>query len=408
MKLSNRVIGGLVSLILLVSSCENIGPSEPDASATLAMPIEGLSAAQMNDHIRGDEDFAHAFLPEEGLGPIFVSNSCESCHVGDGKGHPLTTLTRFAQVTGNTIDHLVEQGGPQLQHRAIAGYQAEAIPSDANVTAKFVAPAVAGLGYLEEVEDADLIALEDPNDLDGDGISGRLSYVPDPGFLELSGKISDGNGNYIGRYGKKATAIDLRHQVSNAYVNDMGITSDYIINDLSNSVVGVGTGDAVADPEVSAATVNAVVFYMLTLKAPNRRDETSADVINGEEIFKNIGCNSCHLETMKTGASFVSALDHVTFHPYTDLLLHDVGDALDDGYTEGTAASSEWRTPPLWGLGLSKDAQGGAYFLMHDGRATSLEQAIELHGGEALKAQQAYGVLSEEQKSQLIKFLESL
>ena len=125
-------------------------------------------------------------------------------------------------------------------------------------------------------------------------------------------------------------------------------------------------------------------------------------------MFTQVGCESCHKQTLKTEFSSVAALSNKTFHPYTDLLLHDMGPDLDDGYTEGNAKTSEWRTPPLWGLGLSPNSQGGQYFLLHDGRAKSIEEAIQLHGGEAQQSKERFQQLSVQDKNNLIKFLKSL
>ena len=150
------------------------------------------------------------------------------------------------------------------------------------------------------------------------------------------------------------------------------------------------------------------VFYMRTLKAPPRRDENDPDVIAGENVFNQIGCNSCHISTFTTSQSDISALSNQAFHPYSDFLLHDMGQLLDDNYPEGSANGFEWRTPPLWGIGLAKDSQGGQVFLLHDGRANSFEDAISFHGGEANSRRAAFNALSQLEKSQLIKFLESL
>ena len=128
----------------------------------------------------------------------------------------------------------------------------------------------------------------------------------------------------------------------------------------------------------------------------------------GKMLFEQINCSGCHKPTLKTSTSSISVLSNKEFHPYTDLLLHDMGDALDDGYTEGSAETYEWRTPPLWGLGLSPNSQGGEYFLMHDGRAKSIEEAILLHGGEATASKNAYEALSSTEKDNLLEFLKSL
>ena len=162
------------------------------------------------------------------------------------------------------------------------------------------------------------------------------------------------------------------------------------------------------DPEVSNVVVQDVVFYLKTLKAPIQRNADDADVIAGKQLFISIGCDKCHRSELKTGSSPINVLSNITFHPYTDLLLHDLGPALDDKYTEGSAETYEWKTPALWGLGLSKDSQGGSYYLMHDGRARSINEAINLHGGEALQVRTNYENLTDAERKQLLKFLESL
>jgi CxxC motif-containing protein (DUF1111 family) len=246
------------------------------------------------------------------------------------------------------------------------------------------------------------------NDVDGDGISGRVNYVVAPDFFSPMAQHQSSNGKFIGRFGKKAAAIDLLHQTVNAYNQDMGITSDYMLNEPAINGLTFPYFDPVPDPEVPLTTINNVVFYLKTLKAPIQRNQSDADVIAGKQLFLNIKCASCHIPQWTTLQSTIPALSNKTFYPYTDLLLHDMGPGLDDGYTEGTAITAEWRTPPLWGLGLSVNSQGGSYFLMHDGRANSIQQAIELHGGEAAHAKNLFVNLSQTDKLKLIKFLESL
>lgn len=405
--LSIRTLTVVVIIVIAATACQKLLPPAPEDNELLDGPIEGLTNEQRAIFLQGDIAFNDkVFTPETGLGPIFVATSCGSCHAGDGRGHPFTTLTRFGQFdsTGNMFANV---GGPQLQNRAIPGHTPETLPVGASY-ANFTPPANTGLGYLEAVTDAYLIALQDPFDTNGDGITGVVNWVVMPSFLNPDPNAITLGGKYIGRFGRKAAAINLLNQTVNAYVQDMGITSEYYPFDLFHFNNGVFGTDGCADPEVPAADVNAVVFYLQTLKAPIRRNTSDADVLAGENIFSAINCSGCHLPTMQTGPSQISVLANQTFHPYTDLLLHDMGSGLDDGYTEGNALTSEWRTPPLWGLGLSPDSQGGSYFLMHDGRAHSIEDAILLHGGEAQNSKNAYTGLSQSEKDQLIKFLESL
>lgn len=378
--------------------CNKIMPAGPEESEVLDGPIEGLSQQELNRFIKGDEAFGEVFTAQTGLGPVFVANQCASCHPGDGKGSPFVQFTRFGQ-SDTSGNQFLNFGGPQLQHKAIPGYSPEQIPVGAPSTI-LIAPAVTGLGYLDAVEDAFLIALSDPNDLDGDGISGRPHYNSIPSYVALRPNSVPNSGNYICRFGKKGAAYDLLHQTAGAYNQDMGITSLFEPIDPYSGLE--------VDPEVSTETVHDVVFYLKTLKAPIQRDVDDQDVIAGKNLFNQISCTKCHTPVMQTGYSPIDVLSYKEFYPYTDLLLHDMGTELDDGYTEGLALTSEWKTPPLWGLGLSKYAQGGVYYLMHDGRAFSIEQAIQLHGGEGANSRSQYNQLTESEKTQLIRFLESL
>ena len=337
-------------------------------------------------------------MPETGLGPLFVANACGSCHPGDGKGHPFTTLTRFGQIddTGNQYNDL---GGPQLQNRAIPGFKPEQLPAGVGFS-KLTPPASTGLGFIDAVSDEDILAWADPDDTDGDGISGVPNLVSMKDYLFARPGTVEINGRYIGRFGKKGAAYDLHQQTAQAYNEDIGISSTYEPFDTH-------TGLAI-DPEISDQTILDVVFYLKTLKAPIPRGASQNDIIAGKRLFNEIGCATCHRPEMKTGSSPINALSNKTFYPYTDLLLHDMGPGLDDGYTEGSAKTFEWRTPALWGLGLSKFSQGGGYFLLHDGRARSIEEAIVLHGGEAQESRERYQALSDTEKRNLIRFLESL
>ena len=400
---------GLLMMSLLFSGCSEFLTQPVEENEILDGHIKGLSNSQIQVFLAGDAAFSEVFTPETGLGPFFVTSSCNTCHPGDGKGHPSNNLTRFGRMEGGNFDHLLLKGGPQLQHRALPGLASEVIPVEANGITEFIAPAVTGLGFLESVTDADILAMADPNDIDGDGISGVPNYQVPPAYFEPTPHhMPDGQGRYIGRFGKKAGAINLLLQTVGAYNQDMGITSEFESVDPVNYEVSDMNVDGIENPEVSASVINQVVFYLQTLKAPLRRNADNPTVLQGEQIFINIGCESCHRSSMTTGDHVVDALSNKTFQPYTDLLMHDMGSLLDDNYTEGTALTTEWKTPALWGLGLTPDAQGGRYFLMHDGRAHSIEDAILLHGGEAQGAANRFEQLSSNEQESLISFLESL
>lgn len=384
---------------LAIFSCERISPKALEEDQILDGPVDGLTSDQKIRFLAGDAAFnREIFTSETGLGSVFVATSCGGCHAGDGKGTPFTTLTRFGQTdeTGNKFLHL---GGPQLQNRALPGFTPETIPAGATFS-KFTPPANTGLGFIELVSDEDILAMADPDDKDGDGISGVPNYGTLPSFVAPYQHSIPKNGKYIHRFGKKAATYNLLHQTVNAYSQDIGISSSFLPFDVYQ-------GHQI-DPEISNLTIQNVVFYLETLKAPIQRNQTDPNVQQGKQTFIDIGCQNCHKENLKTGTSPVSALSNKTFHPFTDLLLHDMGSGLDDGYTEGSAKTAEWRTPPLWGLGLSPNSQGGKYYLMHDGRAHSIRQAIQMHGGEGQVSSTKFDKLSETDKNKLITFLESL
>lgn len=399
MNQKTRAIVIVCLLILAGIGCQKLLPQTPDDDSILDGPVAGLTNEQNAIFLRGDIAFNdEVFTSQSGLGPLFVATSCGTCHAGDGKGHPFTTLTRFGQVDTFGNQYL-GRGGPQLQNRAVPGFIPEEIPAGIPFS-KFTPPANTGLGFLEAISDATLLALSDPNDANGDGISGRPNWISVPAYCIYRPGTIERNGKYIGRFGKKAAVYDLLQQTVNAYNQDMGVNSTYEHYSTYTALE--------VDPEISNQTALDVVFYLQTLKAPIQRDQTNPDVVAGKQVFLSISCGKCHIPQMQTGFSSIGPLSNKTFFPYTDLLLHDMGAGLNDGYTEGTALPAEWRTPALWGLGLSKNSQGGQYFLMHDGRATSIEQAISMHGGEAEQSKNSFQQLTATDKTKLIKFLESL
>jgi len=387
-----------IGILLLLLGCEEFQPNAPQQSEILDGPLDGLTDAENLQFIRGDVAFNdEIFTNLNGLGPFFVATSCGSCHPGDGKGHPFTTLTRFGQSdeSGNKFLHA---GGPQLQHRALPGYEPESIPAGAT-SSKFIPPANTGLGFLDAVTDAELLSWADPNDLNADGISGIANWIELKSYVIPRAESVVEDGKYPGRFGKKAGTYDLLQQTAQAYNQDIGVTSTFEPFDTFSGLE--------SDPEITNQTVHDVVFYLKTLKVPVPREE-NAEIASGKVLFNSIGCAKCHRPEIKTGYSSIATLSYKTFNPYSDFLLHDMGAGLDDGYTEGSAKTYEWRTPPLWGLGLSKNSQGGEYFLLHDGRAKSIEEAIRFHGGEGNQSQQNFQQLSADDKNKLIQFLESL
>ena len=237
----------LSGIVFVWSACEKIIPEAPLENELLDGPMEGLTTAEQATFLAGDIAFNdEIFTAQNGLGPLFVATSCCSCHIGDGKGHPFTTLVRFGQTAPNQAPD-ISIGGPQLQNRAIPGYQPEQLPTG-HPFMKLTPPAVTGLGLLAALTDQQILNNADPNDLDEDGISGVPNYVDPPDYFIPQWFHQAKNGQFIGRFGKKAAAIDLLQQTVSAYNQDMGVVSTF---EPIDPATGLAT-----DPEVSDQTVN--------------------------------------------------------------------------------------------------------------------------------------------------------
>lgn len=379
----------------------------------------------------------------DGLGPFFNARSCASCHFKDGRGRPpefpgeipVGFLVRLS--TPGSDMHRVPAAEPaygrQLQEGAIDGIEAEGqvrieyteIPGqfadgetyslrqptyivenlaygDLHPETLFsprVANQMIGMGLLEAVPEETLLALADPTDADGDGISGRPNYVWDGYNNRLA----------LGRFGWKANQPHILQQVSSAFLGDIGITTGLALEqectELQKGCQNAITG---GEPEIDDDDFLKVVLYSSSLAVPARRDWDDPTVLRGKQIFNEAGCTECHTPVLETGIHpTIPALSHQTIRPYTDLLLHDMGDRLADGRPDFVATGSEWRTPPLWGIGLIETVNGHTNFL-HDGRARNLMEAVLWHGGEAEAAQQHVLELDKADRDALIKFLESL
>jgi len=372
----------------------------------------------------------------DGLGPTFNRNSCSGCHVRDGRGRPPempgdpmeSMLVRLSMVVSNAPH---PSYGDQLNDRAILGVKPEgrAIVDETEVAGTYgdgtpyalhvphirfadlalgslrgiqtsarVAPAVIGLGLLEAVPDAMLLALADPDDADGDGISGRVNTLTD-----RAGHPA------IGRFGWKANVPSLAEQSAGAANGDIGITTRlFPSQNCSLAQADCLAAAAQADPEMSDSFFERLVTYMRTLAVPRARPVDDAGFQAGLRTFTDLGCASCHMPTLKTGSDApLPELANQTFHPFTDLLLHDMGDGLADNRPDKSATGTEWRTTPLWGIGLIPRVNGHDR-LLHDGRARGLAEAILWHGGEAEKAKEAFRTAPADERAALIAFLKSL
>lgn len=445
-----------VSMIWIICGCEEntstIIEEEDDilsggatttnlvGSLAFSQPAPNLSQENLNKHLLGDVLFEAAFVKapatiNPGLGPLFNNSSCVNCHIADGRGRPplggeqLETMLFRISIPGNDINNgpkPVPGFGRQLQVKSVLGYEPEGnvtisyetiygtypdgtsyslVRPDYNISGRIgsgflysprVAPFVFGTGLLEAIKESDIITLADENDDNQDGVSGRPNFV-----WNVREETFE-----IGRFGWKANTPTLLQQLAAAYVNDIGITSPYFpIENCADGTQCDTTGD---DPEIDQLTLDMVEIYLQTLAVPSRRNYNDADVKRGKILFKQAGCNSCHTTTFTTGThKSVPELSNQKIHPYTDLLLHDMGDELADGRPDFMADGNEWRTPPLWGIGLVTVVNGHTNFL-HDGRARNLEEAILWHFGEGEKSREKFMNLSKNDRSALIKFLNSL
>ncbi|AKV03695.1 putative thiol oxidoreductase [Labilithrix luteola] len=364
----------------------------------------------------------------DGLGPTFNSDSCLGCHVRNGRGNVASVLLRIG--LGPNSDALPNYG-KQFQPFGISGVPGEGTPVRAETAVTHakadgtsvsltavsysianpafgplgedlrisprIAPQIVGQGLLEAIPEADLLALADPDDQNGDGISGRAHWV------------QDGETQRIGRFGWKALQPTVEAQTAGAFSEDLGITSSRF---PETNCPGTQTACAAAQnggsPELGATRLAVTVEYMRLLGVPKRRGGDSEDVLKGKALFSLVGCTSCHKPSFVTRPDASEPeLSSQRIWPYSDLLLHDMGERLADNKKEGDAGEREWRTPPLWSLGLVKTVNGTLH-LLHDGRAPSIDEAILWHDGEAQGARNAYERLSAADQALLHAFVESL
>lgn len=393
----------LLSGTVAIAACDQLTTVAPPDGNVFDAPLEGLTDAELAAFARGDGEFERPFAPNTGLGPIFNDVSCATCHSGDGRGQLRNALFRI----GSSSDDFQRSiGGPQIQDKAIPGAHPEQIPAGLPVSVR-LPPPVFGVGLIEAIPEAAIVANADEFDADGDFISGRPNYVLAADFVPAN-EPNAGPGLKLGRFGRKAQNAVLFQQVVEAYLQDIGITSPFLPSENRNplSSIPIEVVDRVPDPEVLESTVQAVTFYIRTLAppAPGRDTERRNE---GGQLFTQIECSRCHVPEFQTGPNLVAALSNKPVRLYSDLLLHDMGDELADNRPDGMATGREWKTPPLWGLRLMRRFLSGQALLMHDGRARTVEDAIMLHGGEAFASRQRFANLTRAQKDALLDFVES-
>ncbi len=379
----------------------------------------------------------------DGLGPFFNARSCASCHFKDGRGRPpefdgetpTGLIIRISiperDLTGENLPDPVYGGqfhdgalmgiDPEvtitLTYTEVTGEYADGTPYSLRVPnyevdnfaygdphpELMMSPRLAthmiGLGLLEAVPEETLLALADPNDRDGDGISGVPNYVWDRFKNQLA----------IGRIGWKAQNPSVLDQVAEAFNGDIGITTTLIPQQNCTAAQTIcNETEHGTQPDLIDDDLLKVVLYASSLAVPAQRNFDDPQVQQGQALFSEIGCADCHVATLETGVHpTIPGLSYQTIHAYTDLLLHDMGEELADGRPDFQASGSEWRTPPLWGIGLFETVNGHTYYL-HDGRARNLEEAVLWHGGEGQASRDAFIELNAEERAALIAFLQSL
>lgn len=378
----------------------------------------------------------------DGLGPLFNERSCSGCHFKDGRsqppvsGEPMREMLLRISVPGRGAHGEPKPDpvyGDQIQGDAISG-----VPREANVFVTYeeepgvfadgepfvlrrpryqitdpgygplsrdllisprVSPSIIGLGLLEAIPGSTLLALADPDDTNHDGVSGRVNEVWDAVARELA----------IGRFGWKAEQPSVEQQTAGAFLGDMGITSPLFATESQTprqkAAAGRPTG---GEPEIADHAFRAVVLYARSLAVPAARTHGNERAMRGRQTFRDAGCAVCHIAQLSTGASTdMPEFARQTIRPYTDLLLHDMGESLADNRPAFAATGREWRTPPLWGLGLISKVNGHTN-LLHDGRARNASEAILWHRGEGERSRQHYISMPKADRLDLLAFLDSI
>ena len=394
----------------------------------------------------------------DGLGPLYNARSCQTCHIKDGRGHPpegaadaTSMFLRLARPASTpeeeaALASLAEMSlpdpvyGRQLQDLAVPGLKAEgrmAIEySEEAVTlaggevvmlrrprysvtglaygeldptttlSPRVTQPMLGLGLIQAIHEDDIRALADPDDADGDGIRGRAAVAIDPATGQQA----------LGRFGWKAQSATVRRQSAEAFAFDIGISTPEIPLHQGDCTAAQtaclerpnGVQPRLGDVEAPPPIMDLVTFYAENLAVPARRKASFPETLAGKRVFYETGCASCHhpkFVTRRDAANKAHAFQLIW--PYSDFLLHDMGEGLADGQPVGVATGRDWRTPPLWGIGLTKTVNGHTFFL-HDGRARNLTEAILWHGGEAQAARDRFAALEKHDRDALLTFLESL
>ncbi|MFY0627283.1 MAG: thiol oxidoreductase [Reichenbachiella sp.] len=455
----------LLGLVLLFLNCETSTPSpelapeigeEFSAGRGTTMLLTSDAFGQQIDNLTSEEGLlffvGNSFFKQnwvtapasttarDGLGPFFNAQSCSSCHLKDGRGrppeykgelshglllrlsvpgsdengNPLADANYGGQLQDQSISGVMTEGGFEILYTEISGSYPDGQTyslrkplynmfdlsfgelSENILVSPRIAQQMIGLGYFEAIDESTILSNADADDADGDGISGRPNYVWNVKTQSTS----------LGLFGWKSNQPTIEQQVAGAFLGDIGITS-YLFPE-ENCVQDCDETPNGGSPEIDNDDLAKTVLYTQTLAVPMRRDWDNQDVLKGKNSFIEIGCNKCHIEKFETGTHpSISALSNETIRPYTDLLLHDMGDELADNRPDFLANGNEWRTQPLWGIGLIPTVNNHT-FLLHDGRARNIEEAILWHGGEAEEIKDSFKSLDLVDRENIIRFIESL
>lgn len=388
-----RSILTLIPMFVLALACE--APREDVPVGAPGAPLPGLSQAELDRFEEGKAWFDYAWTPDDGLGPLYLQDRCSSCHdlpvLGGAGVEPLTLMTRYDPVEG--CDPLVAEGGSVRQERSTplaqaAGIFREEVPRAATHRTTELSPLLFGLGLMEAIPEELIESRADPDDLDGDGISGRVQ------------RTNDGR---LGRLTRKAEVASILELVEAAFATELGLTSlNQPEEQTLNGVPVPPETDPVPDPEIDEETLSLVVDFLRFLVPPAPETPMNAatrdSISEGARLFHDVGCSSCHVPSLKTGPNEIPALSEKTIFLYSDLLIHDMG---PDHQTVcgGDASPTEFRTARLMGLRIRAPYQG---------TPRTVSGPILAHGGEAQRAKEAFEGLSEEERRLIIRFLMSL
>jgi len=402
--------------------------TDADGRNALQLPAPNISSEERRLlQLSGFGDFHRIFTKEEGLGPSFVNRSCGGCHVDNGRGPIKFSSDNFTGsamiikvstkgvnkdgtpkgvpgVGGQIQDHNLSDtpvirpkitwirrtreypdGTKYSLRRPVVSLKIPKVDMKKVNTSMRMTPAMIGMGLIEEIPESAILEKSDPNDSDGDGISGKPNYVADAAK----------GGKSLGRFGFKATHPTVEQQSAAAFFGDMGVTTRLFLTKDKNQ-------------EVSDEALSRLVFYLKFGGVPKARNQSDLFIQSGFRLFKSIGCDSCHRVSFNMGSNNNPEYSDQTIHPFSDFLLHDMGRELADNVSQFSARGSEWRTTPLWGLGFSKSISDVRQAFLHDGRARNIEEAILWHGGESEKSKKKFMNLLSIERESLIAFLESL